>query len=111
MKVFERGLKAIPLSVDLWIHYLTYVRSTRPDDEEFIRSQFERALAACGLEFRSDRLWDSFIKWETEGKRLQNVTATYDRLLATPTQGYTSHFDKYVPIIITYVPLIPIINS
>nr|CAD7456511.1 unnamed protein product [Timema tahoe] len=43
---------------------------------------------------RSDRLWESFIKWETEGKRLQNITAIYDRLLATPTQGYTNHFDK-----------------
>lgn len=93
-KVFERGLKAIPLSVDLWIHYLTYVKSTRTEDEEFIRSQFDRALAACGLEFRSDRLWDSYIKWETEGKRLQKVTAIYDKLLATPTQGYTTHFDK-----------------
>lgn len=96
VKVFERGLKAIPLSVDLWIHYLTYVRTTRTDDEDFIRSQFERALAACGLEFRSDRLWDGYIKWETEGKRLQNVTSIYDRLLATPTQGYTTHFDKSV---------------
>ncbi|KAF5298736.1 hypothetical protein FQR65_LT09605 [Abscondita terminalis] len=95
-EVFERGLKAIPLSVDLWIHYLTYVRTTRADDEEFIRSQFERALTACGLEFRSDRLWDTYIKWETEAKRLQQVTAIYDRLLATPTQGYTTHFDKYV---------------
>ncbi|XP_050296241.1 pre-mRNA-processing factor 39 isoform X2 [Anthonomus grandis grandis] len=94
-EVFERGLKAIPLSVDLWIHYLTYVKSSRGEDEDFVRSQFERALAACGLEFRSDRLWDSYIKWETEGKRLQKVTALFDRLLATPTQGYTTHFDNF----------------
>ncbi|VEN48288.1 unnamed protein product [Callosobruchus maculatus] len=93
--VFERGLKAIPLSVDLWLHYLTYVKQSRADDEEYIRSQFERALAACGLEFRSDRLWDQYVKWETEGKRPQKVTAIYDRLLATPTQGYTSHFDNF----------------
>lgn len=92
--MFERGLKAIPLSVDLWIHYLTYVKTSRPDDEEFIRAQFERALTACGIEFRSDRLWDSYIKWETEAKRLQNVTRIYDRLLTIPTQGYTTHFDK-----------------
>lgn len=92
--MFERGLKAIPLSVDLWLHYLNYTRSTHQEDEEHIREQYERALTACGLEFRSDRLWDGFIKWETEGKRLQNVTRLYDRLLATPTQAYTSHFDK-----------------
>ncbi|XP_022920714.1 pre-mRNA-processing factor 39 [Onthophagus taurus] len=97
-EVFERGLKAIPLSVDLWIHYLTYVRTMvkQPEeDEEFTRAQFERALAACGLEFRSDRLWESYIKWENEAKRYQHATAIYDRLLSTPTQGYITHFDNF----------------
>ncbi|XP_063235387.1 pre-mRNA-processing factor 39 isoform X2 [Bacillus rossius redtenbacheri] len=94
-EVFDRGLKAIPLSVDLWIHYLHYCKTAFADDEEFLRAQFERALTACGMEFRSDRLWESYIKWETEGKRLQNVTAIYDRLLNMPTQGYTSHFENF----------------
>lgn len=93
-KVFERGLKSIPLSVDLWIHYLAYCKETQADNEEFVRSQFERALNACGLEFRSDKLWEAYIKWETEGKRLKNVMAIYGRLLATPTQGYNAHFEK-----------------
>lgn len=72
------------------------MKTTRPDDEDYIRSQFERAIASCGLEFRSDRLWDSYIKWETEAKRFQHVTAIYDKLLGIPTQGYTTHFDKLV---------------
>jgi len=50
--VFERGLKAIPLSVDLWIHFLNYSKATYPDDEEHIRAQFEKAVNACGMEFR-----------------------------------------------------------
>lgn len=93
-KVFERGLAAIPLSVDLWIHYLTHAKSKNVDDEEYIRSQFERAIAACGLEFRSDKLWEAYIKWEKEGSRIRNIISLYDRLLATPTQGYNSHFDQ-----------------
>lgn len=93
-QVFERGLKAIPLSVDLWIHYLSHVKANHADDETMIRSQFERALAACGLEFRSDKLWEANIKWENEGKRIDRVVALYDRLLATPTQGYANHFDQ-----------------
>ncbi|KRT80607.1 hypothetical protein AMK59_5862 [Oryctes borbonicus] len=103
-EVFERGLKAIPLSVDLWIHYLTYVRAVKPEDEEFIRSQLERALAACGFEFRSDRLWVSYIEWEASNKRLQLATAIYDRLLATPTQGYTAHFDNFQEHVSTNPP-------
>jgi pre-mRNA-processing factor 39 len=93
-KVFERGLKAIPLSIDLWIHYLTHVRQKFNEDRDYIRSQFERALEACGLEFRSDKLWECFIKWENEQKNLLNVMKIYDRLLATPTQGYKTHFEK-----------------
>lgn len=93
--MFERGLKAIPLSVDLWIHFLNYSKATYPDDEDHLRTQFEKAINACGMEFRSDRLWESYIKWENEGKRLQNVTNLYDRLLAMPTQGYTNHFDNF----------------
>lgn len=120
-QVLERGLKAIPLSVDLWIHYLNHIKATRTEDHAFIRAQYERAIGmiwtcflkirinfifdlirylrtadACGLEFRSDRLWESFIKWEAENGSALNVTNIYDRLLATPTLGYTSHFDKYV---------------
>ncbi|KAL0869121.1 hypothetical protein ABMA27_007420 [Loxostege sticticalis] len=95
LEVLERGLKGIPLSVDLWIHYLNHIKSTRAEDHAFIRSQYERAIEACGLEFRSDRLWESYIKWEAENGSALNVTNIYDRLLATPTLGYTSHFDNF----------------
>lgn len=45
--------------------------------------------------FRSDRLWESYIKWETEGKRFSRVTALYDRLLCVPTLGYMTHFESF----------------
>uniref|UniRef100_A0A2A4JM39 Suppressor of forked domain-containing protein n=1 Tax=Heliothis virescens TaxID=7102 RepID=A0A2A4JM39_HELVI len=95
LEVLERGLKAIPLSVDLWIHFLNHIKTTRTEDHAYIRSQYERAIEACGLEFRSDRLWESYIKWEAENGSALNVTNIYDRLLATPTLGYTSHFDNF----------------
>ncbi|XP_070503379.1 pre-mRNA-processing factor 39 isoform X2 [Chironomus tepperi] len=94
-EVFERGLKAIPLSVDLWIHYLTYAKQKYQDDRDAIRNQFERALNFCGLEFRSDKLWEGYIRWELEGKDLLKVIDIYDRLLATPTQGYKTHMDNF----------------
>lgn len=43
-QVLERGLKAIPLSVDLWIHFLNHVKTTRTEDHAYIRSQYERAI-------------------------------------------------------------------
>ncbi|XP_017055283.1 pre-mRNA-processing factor 39 [Drosophila ficusphila] len=98
-KVFERGLEAIPLSVDLWIHYLMHVKSHHGEDEQFIRAQYERAVKACGLEFRSDKLWDAYIRWENESKRYHRVVQIYDRLLAIPTQGYNGHFDNFQDVI------------
>jgi pre-mRNA-processing factor 39 len=55
---------------------------------------YERALAAAGSDFRSDKLWDMFIEWERSNKLYKNVTEIYDRVLAMPTQLYNQHFEK-----------------
>lgn len=55
---------------------------------------YERAVAASGTDFRSDKLWDSFIAWEKSKERQKAVTALYDRLIKIPTQLYSHHFDK-----------------
>lgn len=60
--MFERGLKAIPLSIDLWIHYLTHIKQKHQGDRDAIRAQFERAIEACGLEFRSDKVRQKVLK-------------------------------------------------
>ncbi|XP_033299623.1 pre-mRNA-processing factor 39 [Bombus bifarius] len=103
-RVFDQGLKAISLSVDLWLHYINHCKTVYEKDEEKLREQYERAIEACGLEFRSDRLWESYIKWELEGKRLSRVTALYDRLLCTPTLGYISHFDAFQEFVSSNLP-------
>uniref|UniRef100_A0A8C3A622 PRP39 pre-mRNA processing factor 39 homolog (yeast) n=1 Tax=Cyclopterus lumpus TaxID=8103 RepID=A0A8C3A622_CYCLU len=98
-EVYRRGLQAIPLSVDLWLHYLTYIKENSdlsdPETEGRIRAAFEHAVLAAGTDFRSDRLWESFINWETELEKLANVTAIYDRILGIPTQLYSQHFQRF----------------
>lgn len=41
------------------------------------------------------QLWDGFIKWENEDNNLINMVSIYDRLLATPTQGYKTHWENF----------------
>ncbi|GFS32019.1 pre-mRNA-processing factor 39 [Nephila pilipes] len=97
-KIFEEGTKAIPLSVDLWIHYINFFKDQQGESEdsyECIKRLFKRALAAAGREFRSDRLWDLYVNWEEENKKLRDVTAAYDELLTIPTQLYSHHFEKF----------------
>ncbi|XP_043075024.1 pre-mRNA-processing factor 39 isoform X2 [Puntigrus tetrazona] len=98
-EVYRRGLQAIPLSVDLWLHYITFLRENQDtsdgEAENRIRASYEHAVLACGTDFRSDRLWEAYITWETEQGKLANVTAVYDRILCIPTQLYSQHFQKF----------------
>ena len=66
VSVFERGVAAIPLSADLWIHYINYTKLVDKDNHEAVRAVYEQAVIKCGREWKSDKLWDHFIKWEIE---------------------------------------------
>lgn len=112
MMVFERGLKAISLSADLWIHYLNHVKAEFGSKPEFVRAQYERSIEACGREWRSDKLWDHYVKWETSlekekevgSKNYSKVVALYDRILSNPTQGLTHQFDMFKEFVKEQVP-------
>ncbi|CDQ84490.1 pre-mRNA-processing factor 39 isoform X1 [Oncorhynchus mykiss] len=98
-EVCVQGLKAIPLSVDLWIHYINLLLGTLnmnlPESSQCIRSAFEEAVAAAGLDFHSDRLWELYIEWEKEQGDMKAATGVYDRILRVPTQLYSSHYEKF----------------
>ena len=121
MMVFERGVKAISLSADLWIHYLNHVREVYKDQPDFIRAQYERAMFACGREWRSDKLWDHYVKWETkivdgtgeegddapgnEGeKHYDRVVKLYGRILRNETQGLSHQFDMFRDFVKDHAP-------
>ncbi|XP_076129041.1 pre-mRNA-processing factor 39 isoform X1 [Alosa pseudoharengus] len=98
-EVYRRGLQAIPLSVDLWLHYISFLKenqdNTDGEAESRIRATYEHAVLAAGTDFRSDRLWEAYVNWETEQEKLANVTAVYDRILGIPTQLYSQHFQRF----------------
>lgn len=59
------------------------------------RRVFEAAVAAAGLDFRSDKLWELYVEWEREQGELRRVTAIYDRVLSIPTQLYSHHWERW----------------
>lgn len=106
-ETFERGVAAIPLSVDLWIHYINFVKVHFKDEDHYyskVKNLFERAIESSGQDFRSDRLWDMFVTWELENKNLKEVTAIYERVLQVPTQLYGHHFEKFQEHVKTHLP-------
>ncbi|XP_023263114.1 pre-mRNA-processing factor 39-like [Seriola lalandi dorsalis] len=98
-EVCVQGLQAIPLSVDLWIHYINLLLGTLdmnlPESPKRIRSVFEDAVVAAGLDFHSDRLWDLYVEWEKEQGNMSNAAAVLDRVLKVPTQLYNTHYEKF----------------
>ncbi|KAG8003984.1 Pre-mRNA-processing factor 39 [Nibea albiflora] len=98
-EVCIQGLQVIPLSVDLWIHFINLLLGTLdmnlPESPTRIRSVFEDAVQAAGLDFHSDRLWDLYIEWEKEQGNMRNATGVLDRVLRVPTQLYNTHYDKF----------------
>lgn len=51
---------------------------------------------ACGREWRSDKLWDNYVKWESQDqKNFANVLKIYDRIIRNPTQGLSHQFEMF----------------
>ncbi|VEL27625.1 unnamed protein product, partial [Protopolystoma xenopodis] len=101
-EVYRKGVKAIPLSIDLWTAYLDIAMELhhgQPNSESFMRKLYEEAIDAAGLEFRSDPLWEHYISWETAHNRIFLIRCLYDRLLATPTQMYFQNWDSFKKLV------------
>ena len=88
-----QGVKGIPLSVDLWIHYLNHVKTVQ--EVEGVRAVYERAMEHCGREWKSDKIWDHYVKWEQEKGTDVGVFQLYHRILATPTHGINKNFETF----------------
>ena len=90
----EKAIKAFPLSEKIWVKYLKYYTNDAAADDKSIRDQFERALAALGLHYKSDPVWAAYIDWEENSGRFERVFRLYERLLAVPTQHHDQHWAK-----------------
>ncbi|KAL3985366.1 hypothetical protein ACH3XW_38340 [Acanthocheilonema viteae] len=97
-EVYERGVTAIPLSVDLWLHYIAFVKEIVQHQDNAVQKTrliYDNAIEACGMEFRSDKLWDEYINWELSNGETVRAGALFDQILSIPTLLYSNHFDKY----------------
>lgn len=107
IEVYERGVNAIPLSVDLWLAYINFYKECQNDAEDSrskINQLYEKAVEACGLEFRSDKLWEDFIGWKNITGDFRGAMQIYDQMNCVPLLLYSAHFDKLQEFVNTYEP-------
>ncbi|KHJ92198.1 hypothetical protein OESDEN_07920 [Oesophagostomum dentatum] len=102
LSVWERGILAIPLSIDLWLGFLSFMRELAPQSDrgiEKLRELYDRAVTTAGYEFHSDRLWQDYIAWEEAQGEWRRVAEIYDRLIRIPTALYKSHIERFEAIV------------
>nr|XP_051230001.1 pre-mRNA-processing factor 39-1-like [Lolium perenne] len=85
IEVYERAVLAVTYSVDIWVNYCLFAISTH-DDPDIIRRLFERGLAYVGSDFRSNTLWDEYIKYEESLQAWSHLAVIYTRILEHPVQ-------------------------
>ncbi|KAG8437998.1 hypothetical protein GDO86_008618 [Hymenochirus boettgeri] len=107
-EVYNRALQSIPVSLDLWIAYITYLNNnldmSLPKSVEKLRGTFKSAAEAAGMEFRSDKFWDMYAEWEIAQGNLKGATAVYDLVLNVPTQLYRQHHERFQHHVASHPP-------
>ncbi|GMT10564.1 hypothetical protein PFISCL1PPCAC_1861, partial [Pristionchus fissidentatus] len=104
IEVYESAVNAFPLSVEIWLAYIRYMRMElmkREDGLEGIQRLNARALVTVGREWKSIEVWKEVIAFEYSIGNTMAVTIVLDNLISTPLNGMadswelmTKHFDS-----------------
>jgi len=90
---YEEGLKYLPVSVDLWLHYCIWKASRGPQEEA--RSLYQKAVAACGKVYNSSILWDKYLDFEKSLKNYQNMEMVFSALMTFPTNKLYEYYTRF----------------
>ncbi|OEL33725.1 Pre-mRNA-processing factor 39 [Dichanthelium oligosanthes] len=120
IEVYERAVLAVTYSVDIWYNYCQFAISTYDDPDIIRRYQhyylfhllpilhmvilvtlsgfcfyrlFERGLAYVGTDYRSNILWDEYIKYEEPLQAWSHLAVIYTRILEHPIQQLDRYFN------------------
>ncbi|CAH1760689.1 1715_t:CDS:10, partial [Entrophospora sp. SA101] len=93
-KIYERGVEAIPNSVDLWTQYCSFKIEHYPDDIEGIRGLFERGATRAGYDFLSHLFWEKYLEFEKSKEAYDCVLKILDRIIRIPMHQYAKFFDE-----------------
>ncbi|XP_024363891.1 pre-mRNA-processing factor 39-1 isoform X2 [Physcomitrium patens] len=88
--VYERAVKAVTYSVDMWMNYCIYAME-KFEDPEAIRGLFERGVSFVGTDYLSHLLWDKYLEFEHARSEWSRVAQIYTRILQIPLQ----QLDRY----------------
>lgn len=109
--VLSKSIDNFPHSIDLWSNYMsaliTQYESTseiskRKEQIDFIRGQFDKALAYNGQHFLSHPLWDKLLEFETslntENEISKEIFFSCLKIIRIPLYQYAQYYKKFMEI-------------
>eukprot|EP01134_Creolimax_fragrantissima_P003785 CFRG3785T1 len=105
VSVYESGVAAIPQCVDLWVHYIKHMQAQEEvqvpgaDSGKELLVLFEKAVNACGKDWKSWPLWDLYLAYLTAKGDVAAIGQVYARLFVTPNDQH----EKYVASFQTFL--------
>ncbi|KAF8985003.1 hypothetical protein BGZ46_006293 [Entomortierella lignicola] len=95
IEIFERGVKSISNSVDLWVQYCSFVMEHKSDDRDAIERLLQRGADAVGLDFMPHVFWDKFIAFYEEKEEYTKLLALMERIIKIPMHQYARYYQQY----------------
>ncbi|KAF9352212.1 hypothetical protein BGX34_000124 [Mortierella sp. NVP85] len=102
VEIFERGVKSISNSVDLWVQYCSFVMDHRPDDRDAIERLFERGADAVGMDFMPHVFWDKFIAFYEEDQDFPKLAKLMERIIKIPQHQYARFYQQYAQLMASH---------
>ncbi|MCO5600784.1 hypothetical protein L7F22_054899 [Adiantum nelumboides] len=110
--VYERAVQAVTYSVDIWMHYCSYLISKQEDPDEicsfwfllfwlpgrtyfYAGRLFERGLAYVGSDYMSHILWDKYLEYEVGLNEINKISQLYTRIIQLPIQKLDQYYHSY----------------
>lgn len=91
--IYERAVRAVPLSVELWKSYCAHLKGSTPildaSHIERLRETYERAVLSVGRDAQAAALWDSFLEFEADNGSPETVCRLYRRMVGEDSTGRT----------------------
>ena len=94
LKALSEGV--LYYSVDLWYYYCEFMKTYSAEFTEMdIRSTFEDAIAAVGMDYTSDTIWNLYINWEKERGNNKRVSALLRKVLSIPIRKINQFWNQF----------------
>ena len=90
---YEEGLKHIPVSSDLWLHYSIWKTEHSPAEEA--RELFIRATQASGKVYTSYLLWDKYLDFEKALKNHEAMEKIFSSLMTFPNSKLYEYYTRF----------------